>query len=363
MSKPLSAVDCVSPAIAQAKRQLFSPFHLKRWARLALVCLLTGEYAGGGFPGGGFNIPQSHPRHGRELLVASNFDWEKILPWLPLILVGVVLLFCLFILLIYVSSVFRFVLFDSVLYDRCVFKGCWTKWEPCGRSYFYWSLAVLLMFMAGYALLIGLPLFVAWRAGLFHHPGEHLAPLILGGIVLFFVLLIFFIAGGVIALFAKDFCVPIMALENVGVMDAWRRLLPMLGMEKMAFTGYVLMKIVLAIAASIIAGIASLLLMIILLVPLVIVGVILFIIVKAAGLTLNVGTIAILVALGGILMAGLIYLMALISTPFMVFFQSYVLHFLGSRYRALGEIVFPPAPPPPDASPFGQPPLIEPAPG
>ena len=58
MSKPLSAVDCIGPAFAQTKHQLFAPFRLQRWARLALVCLITGEFAGGGGgPSGNFNFP------------------------------------------------------------------------------------------------------------------------------------------------------------------------------------------------------------------------------------------------------------------------------------------------------------------
>src|ERR1035437_1309423 len=58
MSKPLSAVDCVSPALAQTKKQLFAPFQSRRWLRLAVVCILTGEFAGGGGGGGGnFHFP------------------------------------------------------------------------------------------------------------------------------------------------------------------------------------------------------------------------------------------------------------------------------------------------------------------
>ena len=41
---------------------------------------------------------------------------------------------------------------------------------------------------------------------------------------------------------------------------------------------------------------------------------------------------------------GFFYLSALISTPPMVFFQSYVLHFIGSRYPAVGAVLFPPPP-------------------
>ncbi len=236
MSKPLSAVDCVGPAFAQTKRQLFAPFRLQRWVRLALVCLITGEFAGGGGGGfsGNFNFPHSRTKGGHGLLAHPHIDWGKLLPWLPWIIAGVVLVFLIILLWIYIASVFRFVLFDSVLYDRCELKGSWGRWEPRGRSYFYWCLAIFVVFLAAYSLLIGVPLLLAWRAGLFHHPGEHLVPLILGGAGLFFLLLAFFVLGAIVALFAKDFCVPIMAMENVGVLDAWRRLLPMLAAEKMA---------------------------------------------------------------------------------------------------------------------------------
>jgi hypothetical protein len=295
------------------------------------------------------------------LLAIPNIHWGQILPWLPWILASVVLVFLFIFLWIYIASVYRFVLFDSVLYDRCELKGSWGRWEPCGRSYFYWCLAIFVVFAVGFSLLIGAPLLIAWRAGLFHHPGEHLVALILGGAALLFILFAFFVLGAIASLFAKDFCVPIMAMEKVGVLDAWRRLLPMLAAEKMGFTGYVLMKIVLAIGCAIIFGIITFLTLIILLIPLGIAGVILFYGGKAIGLTLNVATISILVVLGGIILAGILYLIALISTPPMVFFQSYVLHFMGSRYRALGAVVFPPPPetlPPPA---LDEPPILEPS--
>jgi hypothetical protein len=363
MSKPLSAVDCIAPAFAQTKRQLFAPFRLGRWARLALVCLLTGEFAGGGGggPSGNFNFPTTHGKSGKGLLTIPSIDWGKILPWLPWILAGVVLVFFLIFLWIYVGSVFRFVLFDSVLHDRCELKGSWARWEPCGRSYFYWCLALFLVSAIGTCLLILVPLLLAWRAGLFQHPGQHLAALILGGAALLFLLLVFFVLGAVIGLFAKDFCIPIMAMEKVGVLDAWRRLLPMLAAEKMAFTGYVLMKIVLAIGSAIIVGIATLLTFVVLLIPLGIAALIIFFGGHAMGLTLNVTTICILVAMGCIILAGLLYLIALISTPPMVFFQSYVLHFIGSRYPALGAVVFPPPPETPPPPPLDEPTILEPS--
>jgi hypothetical protein len=365
MSKPLSSVDCIAPAFAQTKHQLFAPFRLKRWGRLALVCLLTGEFAGGGGGGGGpyanFHFPITKPKGGKALLAIPHIDWGKILPWLPWILAGVVLLFLLVILWIYVGSVYRFVLLDSVLCDRCELKGSWTRWEPCGRSYFYWCVALFLVSAIATSLIIGVPLLIFWRAGLFHHPGDHLAALILGGVGVFFLLAVFVVVSAIIGLFAKDFCVPIMAMENVGVLDAWGKLLPMLAAEKIAFTGYVIMKIILAMGNAIIIGIVSLLTLIVVLIPLGIGGLVLFFGGKAIGLTLNVTTISILVVMGGVILAGFIYLIALINTPSMVFFQSYVLHFIGSRYAPVGGVLFPPPPEAPPPLPVDGQPILKPS--
>jgi len=330
---------------------------------LALVCLILGDFAGGGggSPGGRFNFPVSQGKGGKSLFAIPNIDWDKILPWLPWILGGVALVVALILLWIYIASVYRFVLFDSVLYDRCELKGCWRRWEPSGRSFFYWSLTILVGFLAGYAVLIGTPLLIAWRAGLFRHPGEHVVTLILGGGAIFLLMLAFFVLGAVAALFAKDFCVPIMAMEKVGVLDAWRRLLPMLAAEKMAFTGYVLMKIVLSIGSAIIFGIITVIALVVLLIPLGIMALIIFFGGKALGLSFDVATISILVVLGGIILMGIIYLIALISTPAMVFFQSYVLRFMGSRYPALGTVLFPPPPETPPPPSLGEPPILEPS--
>jgi len=362
MSKPLSAVDCIGPAFTQTKEQLFSPFRFQRWTRLALVCLILGDFAGGGGGSpGGFNFPVSHSKSGKTLFAIPNIDWDRVLPWLPWIATGIALVLVLFFLWIYIASVYRFVLFDSVLHNRCELKGCWRRWEPRGRSFFFWCLAIIVGFLAAYAVLIGAPLLVAWQAGLFRHPGEHVVTLIFGGIAMLLLILTFFVAGAVAVLFAKDFCVPIMALENVGVLDAWRRLLPMLAVEKMAFTGYVLMKIVLSIGSAIIFGIITIITLIALLIPLGIIALIVFFGGKALGLSLDVATVSILVLLGGIILMGIIYLIALISTPAMVFFQSYVLHFLGSRYPALGAELFPPPPENPPPPILDGPPMLAPS--
>jgi len=360
MPPRLSAVQAVTPAFEQTKEQLFKPFRFRHWLNLATVSLVTGEFFGGGGGGGGGgwhgggSVPPPHRRDGGEaLLVAfANPTWERVKEFLPWILLGVAILIVLFLLWLYAASVYRFILFDSVLYNRCELRKGWQRWKPHGTSYFLWVLSLAVAVPALLLVLVGVPVFLAWRAHIFDQPKEHLALLILGGVGLFLLFLAVLLGAAIVALFAKDFVVPVMAMENLGVLDAWRRVLPMLGAEKMSYVGYVLMKIVLAVGSAIIFGIINLLAILMMLIPMGILGVAIYLLARAAGLTWTPTTMSLAVILGGAVVFFIFYVIAFISAPAMVFFQSYTLHFFGSRYPALGVVVFPPPPPPAEPLPL-----------
>ena len=146
-------------------------------------------------------------------------------------------------------------------------------------------------------------------------------------------------------LFSKDFVLPIMALEGTGAVEGWRRFAPLLKAEKGAYAVYVLMKIVLAIAAAILFGIINLIVLLVLLIPVGIAGAGVVMAGKAAGLTWTAFTIAAAVTVGVALLLLMFWMFALINTPGMYFFQSYTLHFFGARYERVGAIMCP-APPP-----------------
>jgi hypothetical protein len=352
MPARLSAVQAVTPAFEQTKHQLFKPFRFRHWLNLATVSLVTGEFIGGGGGGGGWHGGGYSPPHrrggGDSLLVAfAHPSWERIKEFLPWILLGVAVLIVLFLLWLYAASVYRFILFDSVLYNRCELREGWHRWKVHGSSYFLWMLALAMAVPAVLLVLVGTPVFLAWRAHIFDHPKEHLALLILGGTGLMLLLLAVLLCTAVVGLFAKDFVVPVMAMENLGVLDGWRRVLPMLGDEKMSYAGYVLMKIVLAVGSAIIFGIINLVALLMMLIPIGILGVAAYFFAKAAGLTWTLATMSLVVIAGGAVVFLIFYVIAFISAPAMVFFQSYALHFFGSRYPALGAVLFPPPPPPP----------------
>src|SRR5258708_34120954 len=74
---PVSAVDCVQPALQHTREQLFTRFRFGQWSRLALVGILAaelhvggcnfGNFGGGGWPraphknAGGF-FPSGFPK-------------------------------------------------------------------------------------------------------------------------------------------------------------------------------------------------------------------------------------------------------------------------------------------------------------
>ncbi len=359
--KPLSAIEAVTPAIERTKKQLFTPFRFWHWARLAFVVVVTWDFSGGG--GGNFNIPIPEDKRKEDfaMFAVPDFKWADVMEYLPWIILGVGILLALVLVFMFIASVFRFVLFESVLRNKCEIRAGWKRWQEQGYSYFLWSIGLGFSVLLAILILIGGPVLLALTHGIFDAPKEHLALLILGGMALFFLLMILFIGGAVITVIAKDFAIPIMALENVGILAAWRSLLSMMAGEKLAYAGYVGMKIVLAIGSGILFGIINLIAILVLMIPLAIAGVVVYAVAKGMGIEWNLLTITITVLLGAVAFHLLLAVMAFVSVPPMVFFQSYVLHFMGSRYPLLGQKVFPPPPPPP-AEPIPLEPGPEPAP-
>ena len=339
MPEPLSAVDAVSPALDHTRRLLFAPFRFAKWARLAVVTFLSGEMVGGGGGGGtGFQFPAPPPRGGgsEEFHFLQSSPAERWLTeFLPWILLGVVAVFALALLFIYINSVFRFILFDAVLNDRWRLREGWSRWANRGASFFLWQLAYMILFMAVLGAVIGLPILLALQAGWFKQAGQHVGALVLGGLVLLLLVFVTFVGGLVIAVLARDFVVPIMALDDVGAIEGWRRALPLLRGAKLSFAGYIGMKIVLAIAAGILFGILGTIVVLVIVVPLAILGAVLAAAGFFSGLAWTPATIAAAVVFGLAALALLLCVVAFISVPSAVFFQSYTLHFYAGRYPPL----------------------------
>ncbi len=358
---PVSAVDCVQPALQHAREQLFTRFRWGQWSRLALVGILAAELHVGGCSFGNFGANLPHiPQKGRNEFMQSSLPhgWppfnpahisEHIGQFIGLILIGIFAAIVLAFVFLYIVSVFRFILFDSVLRRECSIGEGWQKWRRAGGRFFLWQIVFQISVWLFLLLLVGLPLALAFAAGWTTDLRQHIGRLIVGVILLVGMIVGFVLVAGVVQVLAKDFLVPIMALEDFDFADAWRRLLAIISPEKGRFAVYLLLKLVLSIAAGILFSIIAIIPALLVVVP----SVIAVVAGKAAGLGLNVTTISLAIIVGSMLLLLLIYLIALVCVPATVFFPAYAMYFFASRYPNLDALLNPaPAPPAPEMTPF-----------
>ncbi|MGC2399600.1 MAG: hypothetical protein WA510_07450 [Acidobacteriaceae bacterium] len=339
---PINAVDSISPALEHTRQQLFKPVRIGQWTKLAFVGLLAGELGSNGCSRSNFHLPRhagTTPHIGFP--GPLGIDHALLAAFIAAIIVAVL---AIGIIMMYVSSVMRFVLFDSIIARECHFRWSWSRRLDPGWRYFVWKLLYFLLTTAGIVLLVGIPSAFAFAAGWFREPKEHLPALVLGGIILFLVLLIFVVAAALILVLTKDFVVPQMALENISAMEGWRRLWPMMKVEMGTYAGYIGMKILLAIVAGLMIGIAALILGLFFAIPTVGLGVLAVLTGKAAGLSWNVQTITLAVVIVCILLAIFLYLVSLISVPAIVFFPAYSIYFFAARYPRLYAALYPASP-------------------
>jgi len=340
---PISAVDAISPAFQHTKKQLIEPFRASQWAKLALVGFLAGEVHSGGCSGGNFQMPTR--TSGGERFLELGLPAMNPVAYAALIALLVVAVLVLWVLFIYVNSVMRFVLFDSVVAKQCEIRQYWNRRQKPGLRYFAWQLLLFLAMMVGLTILVGIPATLALAVGWLKQSSQHMVPLILGGVLLFFLVTTFVVLWLIVLVCSKDFIVPQMALADIGPMEAWRRLLPMLKSEKGGYAGYLGMKIVMSIGAAVIVGIAAMIIILLTLIPIGGVGAVLVLMGKSGGLHWNLYTITLAVVIGSFLLAFILYVVSLVSVPAIVFFPAYSIYFFAARYPAL-DAVLRPAPPP-----------------
>ena len=338
-----SAADVVRIAFEHTKEQLFRPFRLGQWTRLAVTGFLAGEMGSAG--GCGYQIP-SMPRGntGSENFLAQAFPAVNVLLVVAvacLILAAVILLVA----LLYVSSMMRFVLFDSVVAKECHIRRFWKQRLDPGFRYFVWQILFMVTVVGGISILLGAGAALVFGFGWHRNPGQHLLPLILGGIVFFGAFAVFLILAFLVSVLTKDFVVPQMALENVGVVDGWRRLWDMLKAEKGGYAGYVGLKILLSLGAAMALGLTIVVSLLVFLLPIGVVGLIGFLAARVLGFVWNLYTISLTVIAGGATLVVMLYGFSLLTVPVIVFFPAYSIHFFAPRYPALNTILYPPGPP------------------
>lgn len=335
---PISAFDSITLAIEHTKQQLFLPFRIAEWTKLAFVGLLAGELGSNGFSRANFSPPHPGSAPHGGLPGSLGIDHALLFAFVAAAVVAAV---AIGVILLYVGSVMRFVLFDSILARKCQIRQGWSRRMTPGWRYFVWKLAYCVLSLLAIAVVVGIPAALAYNAGWFHDPKAHVPVFLPVGILLVLLLLGFGIATAVILIMTKDFVIPQMALEDIDTMEGWRRLWPMIKAETGAYVGYIAMKIVLAIVAGIMIGIGTLLIGLFFVVPTAGISLLAIITGKTAGMTWNLHTIVLAALIAVILLAAFLYLVALISVPALVFFPAYSMYFFAGRYPRLLVPLYP----------------------
>jgi len=365
-SLPVSAVDCVQPALQHTREQLFTRFRFGQWSRLALVGILAAELHVGGCGNLGGHLPRIHPKQGNEFLPTSALPSrlpdliqsqvsehiaQHIAQFIGLIVVGIFALMVVAFVFLYISSVFRFILFESVLRRQCAIGESWLKWRRAGGRFFLWQIVFQIAASLFLAILVGVPLALALAAGWTTNVREHIGRMIAGVILLGGLFVVFVLTAAVVQVLARDFLVPIMALEDLDFADGWHRLLGMIGREKGRYAVYLLLKLVLSLAASILFGILALFAALLVVIP----GAAAVVAGHVAGLGWSVTTISLAIIFGSLLLLLLVYLIALVCVPATVFFPAYSIYFFAARYPLLDALLNPaPVPPVPELPPAQQ---------
>ena len=309
--------------------------------------MLAGELTSGGCNFNGFSVPTRTPDSGRQFLQLPSLPHVDPAVYAGLIAFLLIFGFVLFVLFLYVSSVMRFVLFDSVIAKNCEIGRYWSRRQGIGVGLFVWKILYFLVMIVGLVILVGIPALFALAMGWLQAPKAHMAPLILGGIAVFFLTMGFTLAMAVVFVLTKDFVVPQMALEGVGAIEGWRRLLPMLRAEKGGFAAYIALKIVMALGTAVLVGIVATIVVLVTVIPLGGLGAVAVLLGKAGGLRWDLYTISLAVIVGLGMIGFILYVVSLVSVPAMVFFPAYSIYFFAARYPALAGVLQPVTPAPP----------------
>ncbi len=321
------------PALQNVKRVLLSPFSVRKWLKLALIAFLAGVVGGGGSGRGSW--PSGNG--------GADFAqvWPQIVDWYQAhtdaiiagaIGVGIVGL-AVFLIMLYVNSVFRFIFMESVITTEMRIRKSWHRNKAEGLSYMWWRIGFGLASLLLIALLVGGPVAILVIFILGPAKGGGFAAvggaIVLGLVAIFFALICALVIGLINAI-TRDFVLPLMYLRRIGSVAGWRAFWPILCGNKLGFLIYFLLKFVMAIAAWIASLFGVVIALLVALIPLALIGLIGWGIVLLLGITAwNWWYLAVLVPVGLVIVILLGYWMTCVLLPIPVWFQSYALKYLG----------------------------------
>jgi hypothetical protein len=339
--RPISAVDSVSLAIQRTRDFLFRPFRWGTYLKLGLVAIITegiGSNSGSSKHGG------SPPGHGP--MINSPFDIPPV--WIAAAVAAVLLAILLCLVIFYLVTRLRFAYFHCLVHNTSEIRPGWRLYREQAMRFFWLNVGVGFSYLL-LLVLIALP-FVAGFIRLFHETPPGGPPdwgLLLSLVLpLIPILILLVLVGIALDVILRDWMLPHYALEDASAGEAWEEVWDHITAEKRQFAVYALLRLILPTIAMI--G-----LFIVLMIPgLMVAGSVAAIVyaihsafADATGASVLVGILLQaffgVVAFGYALLAGIC-----LGGPLSTGLREYALIFYGGRYQALGDLLYPPLPPP-----------------
>jgi hypothetical protein len=308
----LYAVRNLDDALA-VTRDFLTPLDATRWLKLALVAFFVGGQAAGSntvqysVGGNGGGSPATTPG-----AVEGPRLWILVAVVVAALLVAG-LVFAL------VGSVMEFVFVESLRSGEVTVRRYWRRRWRQGLRLFGFRVALGLFVLVGVALLAAPFVLSVVATGT------------VGGVTpwLLVAALPFVVGGGVLVAvasgFTTAFVVPVMVLDDGGVLDGWRRLWPTVTAQWTQYLAYAVASVVLSLLGGVAVGVATAALGVVVLLPLLLlgaVGVALLAVAPPVGWAV--------VALAAVLFVlSLVVVAAVVQVPVKVYLRYYALLVLG----------------------------------
>lgn len=319
------AVDNIDDAVT-ATREFLLPFTVIRWLKLSLVVFLIG--AGTNVPTSGFNAPSSGGQLPSEQLPDAGLPTalsDGVLIFAGLVLISIVLIALVW---EFISSTMEFIFVESLRQGDVTIQRYWSdRWRQGVR---------LLAFRIAIVVPLVL-LFIGWIA-------IFLTPLIMGGsppvtyeIGVLLGLPLLLLAGLTVALiggFTTLFVVPIMILEDSGVLAGWKRLWPSIKAEWIQYLAYAFFHVIMAFALGMLAALVSVVILFVVLLVFLVFGGLLYV---TGIFPSTIGYVLVgLLALGFVVVA--ITVSLFVQIPVLAYLRYYALLVLGDVEESLDLI-------------------------
>ena len=201
-------------AFELTKKILFQPFDLKKWCVIGFAAFLCGHYSAGGF---GFNPGPGNFSANRAHRGFVPPDFSQFQPWVGVALgVAFLLILALILVLTWLRARGNFIFVDCIARNRAAIAAPWREYRQEGNSYFWFSLAIVLVALLFVGLIIVIFFPMAWMN--YQPHGSSTAVLIIVAILVFLGWMLFAVTFALISFFM----VPVMYIRRCRALDAFR---------------------------------------------------------------------------------------------------------------------------------------------